>query len=61
MNEMNIVSGVDASFFSENEIKILFSQFQIISLIEETFDNKLTKQKKSMWNVICKKKNTSNI
>ena len=56
MNEMNIISGVDASFFSEKEIKNLFSQFQIISLVEETFDNKLLKNKKSMWNVICKKK-----
>jgi len=56
MNEMNIVSGVDASFFSEKEIKKLFSQFQIISLVEETFDNKFLKKKKSMWNVICKKK-----
>ena len=56
MNEMNLKSGVDASFFSEKEIKQMFSKFTIISLAEEILDNKLTKKKKSMWNVICKKK-----
>ena len=52
---MKIQNGLVASFFEEKEIRNLFRDFNIISLIEETKHDKITKKRTSMWNIICKK------
>ena len=55
VKEMKIQNGIVASFFDEKEIKNLFKEFKVISLIEETKHDKITNKKTSMWNIICKK------
>ena len=53
--EMKIQNGIVASFFDEKEIRSLFKEFNVISLIEETKHDKITNKRTSMWNIICKK------
>ena len=55
LKEMKIKNGIVASFFDEKEIKNLFKEFKLISLIEETKHDKITNKRTSMWNIICKK------
>ena len=55
VKEMKIQNGIVASFFDEKEIKNLFKEFKVISLIEETKLDKITNKKTCMWNIICKK------
>ena len=52
---MKIKNGIVASFFNEKEIKNLFKEFKLISLIEETKHDKITNKRTSMWNIVCKK------
>jgi SAM-dependent methyltransferase len=53
--EMKVKNGIVASFFQEKEIRSLFKNFNLISLVKETKHDKITNNKSSMWNVICKK------
>ena len=53
--EMKIQNGIVASFFVEKEIRNLFKEFNIISLMEEINHDKITNKRTSMWNIICKK------
>ena len=53
--EMKVKNGIVASFFNEKEIRNLFKDFNLISLVKETNHDKITNKKSSMWNVICKK------
>ena len=55
VKEMKIQNGIVASFFNEKEIKNLFKEFKLISLIEETKHDKITNKRTSMWNIVCKK------
>ena len=55
VKEMKIKNGIVASFFNEKEIKNLFKEFKLISLIEETKHDKITNKRTSMWNIVCKK------
>ena len=55
VKEMKIQNGIVASFFNEKEIKNLFKEFKVISLIEETKHDKITNKRTSMWNIVCKK------
>jgi SAM-dependent methyltransferase len=54
--EMKVKNGIVASFFQEKEIRSLFKDFNLISLVKETKHDKISNKKSSMWNVICKKK-----
>jgi SAM-dependent methyltransferase len=53
--EMKVKNGIVASFFQEKEIRSLFKNFNLVSLVKETNHDKITNKQSSMWNVICKK------
>ena len=49
-------SGVIANFFSEKEVKKLYSNFKLIELTKQVREIKYpVNQNFSMWNIICQK------
>ena len=54
--EMKVKNGVVTSFYDEKEIRSLFKNFTLISLVNDIKYDKIKNKRSAVWNIICKKK-----